>query len=73
MWQRLRGRPEPTITVKPWRSGKRSARRNPTPPRVISAGIITTIVSRGGSLAESYVATAGYMRSDPVLAVSDTA
>jgi choline dehydrogenase len=27
---------------------------------------------RGGSLAESYVATGGYMRSDPPLAVSDT-
>ena len=26
----------------------------------------------GGSLAESYVATGGYMRSDPSLAVSDT-
>src|SRR6516225_3129580 len=29
-------------------------------------------VSRSGSLAESYVATGGYMRSDPALAVSDT-
>jgi choline dehydrogenase len=29
-------------------------------------------LSRGGSLAESYVATGGYMRSDPALAVSDT-
>ena len=29
-------------------------------------------VSRGGSLGESYVATGGYMRSDPALAVSDT-
>jgi choline dehydrogenase len=29
-------------------------------------------VSRGGSLAESYVATGGFMRSDPALAVSDT-
>jgi len=29
-------------------------------------------LSRGGSLGESYVATGGYMRSDPALAVSDT-
>jgi choline dehydrogenase len=29
-------------------------------------------LSRGGSLAESYVATGGHMRSDPALAVSDT-
>ena len=29
-------------------------------------------VSRGGSLAESYVATGGHMRSDPALAISDT-
>ena len=29
-------------------------------------------VLRGGALAESYVATGGYMRSDPALAVSDT-
>src|SRR6266702_8210655 len=29
-------------------------------------------VSRGGSLGESYVATGGFMRSDPALAVSDT-
>jgi hypothetical protein len=29
-------------------------------------------LSRRGSLAESYVATGGYMRSDPALAVSDT-
>jgi choline dehydrogenase len=29
-------------------------------------------LSRSGSLAESYVATGGYMRSDPALAVSDT-
>ena len=29
-------------------------------------------ISRGGSLGESYVATDGYMRSDPALAVSDT-
>jgi len=29
-------------------------------------------LSRGGSLAESYVAAGGYMRSDPALAVSDT-
>jgi choline dehydrogenase len=29
-------------------------------------------ISHGGSLAESYVATGGYMRSDPALEVSDT-
>jgi choline dehydrogenase-like flavoprotein len=29
-------------------------------------------LSRGGTLGESYVATGGYMRSDPALAVSDT-
>jgi choline dehydrogenase-like flavoprotein len=29
-------------------------------------------LSRGGSLAESYVATGGFMRSEPALAVSDT-
>ena len=29
-------------------------------------------LSRGGSLGESYVATGGFMRSDPALAVSDT-
>ena len=29
-------------------------------------------MSRGGSLGESYVATGGFMRSDPALAVSDT-
>ena len=29
-------------------------------------------LSRSGSLAESYVATGGYMRSDPALAISDT-
>ena len=29
-------------------------------------------ISRGGSLGESYVATGGYVRSDPALAVSDT-
>lgn len=29
-------------------------------------------LTRGGSLGESYVATGGYMRSDPSLAVSDT-
>jgi choline dehydrogenase len=29
-------------------------------------------LSRGGALGESYIATGGYMRSDPALAVSDT-
>jgi choline dehydrogenase len=29
-------------------------------------------LSRGGSLGESYIATGGYMRSDPALAVADT-
>jgi choline dehydrogenase len=29
-------------------------------------------VTRGGSLGESYIATGGYIRSDPALAVSDT-
>lgn len=41
------------------------------PARAIPMGLRYALTGRG-SLAESYVATGGYMRSDPSLAVSDT-
>jgi choline dehydrogenase len=41
-------------------------------PRAALAIGLRYALSRSGSLAESYVATGGYMRSDPALAVSDT-
>jgi choline dehydrogenase len=41
-------------------------------PRAAIGIALRYAVSRGGSLGESYIATGGYMRSDPALAVSDT-
>ena len=42
------------------------------PGAAIAMGLRYALTGGGGSLAESYVATGGYMRSDPSLAVSDT-
>ena len=41
-------------------------------PRAVLGMGLRYALSRSGSLAESYVATGGYMRSDPALAISDT-
>ena len=41
-------------------------------PRVAIGILLRYALTGGGSLGESYVATGGYMRSDPALAVSDT-